>query len=62
MSVSEKTIRVIQQSYRDDFGEEISYAEAKESAERLLELYRLLAKPTPQELEAMKQQQRDQHG
>jgi hypothetical protein len=38
-------------AYKDDTGETLRVEEAREIAGRLLELYRLLARPLPSELE-----------
>jgi hypothetical protein len=49
MQISDKALNELMAIYKEEFGEEIDRREATEMAHRLLNLYKLLAKPLPQE-------------
>lgn len=49
MSLSQKGIEDFKQAYLEEFHEEISDAEAKEMGENLIELFRIIYRPLPEE-------------
>jgi hypothetical protein len=49
MQISEEAIEEFVLIYKEEYGEDISRAEASEMAHRLLTLYELLAQPVPGE-------------
>ena len=49
MQLSDDAIREYQELYKQDFGEEISFEEAREIATRLVTLYVLLRQRLPNE-------------
>lgn len=50
MELDEKSIQEFIRVYRSAYGEELSLEEARETATRLLRLYQIVYRPTPQEL------------
>lgn len=48
MELSEKDIEEFAALWKAEFGEELSRAEARESASALLEVYAVLARPLPE--------------
>lgn len=49
MSLSQKGIEDFKQAYLEEYNEEISDAEAKEMGENLIELFRIIYRPLPEE-------------
>lgn len=49
MHLSDEDIREFREIWKREFHEELTIEEARHHASRLLELYALLAKPTPKE-------------
>jgi hypothetical protein len=47
MQLSKKAIQELQQIYQEEYGETLTDAEAQEMGQRLLALFRLLARPLP---------------
>ena len=47
MNLTDADIEDFRRAYREDFGEEVGVAEAREMAQRLMNLYELIAKPPP---------------
>ncbi len=56
MLLNDQTCEEFREVYKKDTGEDITIEEAREIASRLLELYRLLARPLPSEIEARAKQ------
>lgn len=50
MRISDGRLQAFIDAYEHDFGERLHAEEAREMAQRLLDLYVLLARPTPSEL------------
>jgi hypothetical protein len=53
MNITNDRVRAFQEAYKEDFGEEIPMDEAREVAERVLNLYLLLSRPLPSERATM---------
>lgn len=49
MKIDETELYEFMKLYEDEFGEDISLNDAKEMAERIAELYEVLARPLPSE-------------
>lgn len=49
MHLDEVSLREFVEIWQEEFGETLSFDEAKHQASRLLELYALLYRPTPEE-------------
>lgn len=47
MNLSSKAIEEFKQIYKEEFGEELSDAQAQETALRVLRIFRLLLRPLP---------------
>ena len=47
MQISDDRLAELQRIYKEEYGEEISLAEAREIAQRLLTLYEILMRPLP---------------
>ena len=52
MLLTDEDCEKLRAAYKKDSGEDITIEEAREMGSRLLELYRLLARPLPSEIEA----------
>ncbi len=55
MPFSDDRLREMQEAYKEDFGEEISLAEASEILFRLVTFYELISRPLPREEESATQ-------
>jgi len=51
MGLSRKAIEEFKEIYSQEFGQEISVEEARELAESLLSLFKVVCRPTPEEKE-----------
>jgi hypothetical protein len=51
MLLSDKDVEEFRAVYKEDTGEDLTLDEAREIASRMLELYKLLARPLPSEIE-----------
>lgn len=49
MPITNKRLEELRGLYKEEFGEEIDLEEAQEMAQRLVELYMMLAEPLPSE-------------
>ena len=58
MQITDERINEFIKLYAEEFGEELSIAEAREVASNLCNLYELLLSPTPEELKAQGEAER----
>jgi hypothetical protein len=49
MALSKKAIEDFKQAYLEEYNEEISDAQAKELGENLIEFFRIICRPVPEE-------------
>lgn len=59
MSLSKQAIDKFKAIYKEEFGEEISYEEARHKAERLINLLRVIYRPIPDYKEKHDQERND---
>ena len=60
MQILDESLREYIEIYKQEFGEELSMADARESASNFLEFYKLAMQPFAEELEALRNQPSEQ--